>query len=134
VFKRRAMRHIAVNCASELHLVVGVDPRVVLGARYSDVRQPLIYELLARPLCLDMNEDAAGGLPLGAMARHGVPVIQVAPFARFERGGSAGVPLNLHSTVAVDTRLSRAPGSEPSASRAKLASHTELSFQFPTRR
>jgi len=49
-----------------------------------------------------MYEYAGGGLPLAAVARHGVTVIEVTAFAGVEGGGSTGVPTNLHTPAPVD--------------------------------
>jgi hypothetical protein len=56
----------------------------VLPPRHGDVRQPLVDQLLARTLRLDMYQDSTGGLPLATVTCHGVPVIQMASFMRFE--------------------------------------------------
>ncbi len=78
------MRHVATERTRELDLVVGVDSGVVLPPRHGDVRQPLVDQLLARTLRLDMYQDSTGGLPLATVTCHGVPVIQMASFMRFE--------------------------------------------------
>ena len=78
------MRHVATERTRELDLVVGVDSGVVLPSRHGDVRQPLVDQLLARTLRLDVHQDSACGLPLAAVTGHGVPVVQMAPFVRFE--------------------------------------------------
>jgi hypothetical protein len=44
----------------------------------------LIHELFAPALGLDVHQDATGGLPLAAVARDGVAVIEMAPFSRVE--------------------------------------------------
>jgi RNA polymerase sigma factor (sigma-70 family) len=56
------MRHVAIERTCELDLVVGVDSGVVLPARHGDVRQPLIDQLLARTLRLDVHHDSTCGL------------------------------------------------------------------------
>jgi len=75
------MRHVAIQSARELYLVVGVHARIVLPAGHGHVRQPLVLELLARTFGLDVHEDAASGLSLAAVTRHGVPVIKMPSFA-----------------------------------------------------
>ena len=78
------MGHVATECTRERDLVVGVDPRVVLTPRDGDVRQALIDQLLARALGVDVNQDASCSLPLAAVARDGVSVVQVAALAWLE--------------------------------------------------
>lgn len=80
-FERRSVRDVAVQRARESQLVVGVDARIVLPARHRHIRQPLVNELLACMCGLDVHEDAAGGLPLAAVARHGVSVIEMRSLA-----------------------------------------------------
>ena len=64
------MRHFAIQRAGELHLVVGVDVRVVLSARHRHVRQSLVHELLAGTVGLHMHQDATRGLSLAAVAAY----------------------------------------------------------------
>ena len=78
------MRHVSVESTRELDLVVGVDPGVVLATRDGNVSQALIDQLLARTLGVDVDQDASCRLPLATVARNRVPIIHVAPFARFE--------------------------------------------------
>ena len=80
--QRRSMRHVAIQRAWELHLVIGIDPRIVLPPGHRDVRESLVNKLLARTLGLDMHQDATGGLTLATVARHRVAVIEMAAFAR----------------------------------------------------
>src|SRR5438067_9015594 len=96
------MRHFPVERTRELDLVIGVDPRVVLPTRDCDVGEALIDQLLARTLGVDLNQNTSRSLPLAAVARDRVPVIQMPSFARFERGRLPGVPPNLHLPLLVD--------------------------------
>ena len=96
------MRDVPIQRARESHLVVGADARIVLPARHRHVCQPLIDELLARTCGLDVYQHAAGGLPLAAMARQSVAVIQMTSLAGLECGRSTGIPSDLHASGRVD--------------------------------
>src|SRR5262245_42985051 len=96
------MRHVSAESTRELGLVVGIDPGIVLPTRHRDVRQPLVDQLFARALGVDMNQNASSSLPLAAVAGDRVPVVQMAALAWLERRRSTGVPLNVHARLPVD--------------------------------
>ena len=52
--------------------------------RHADVCQPAIHELFAGALGLDVDQNAIGRLPLAAMARYGIPVVEMPAFTRLE--------------------------------------------------
>ena len=58
--------------------VVGVDLGVVATTREGDIRQALIHQPLTGLLAVDVQQDTIRGQPLTAVARDGVPVIEVA--------------------------------------------------------
>lgn len=78
------MRDIAFQPVCELGLVVGIDLRVVASPRHRYVREPSIHKLFAGAFGLDVHEHPVGRLPLAAVARYRVAVVEMPAFARFE--------------------------------------------------
>ena len=72
------MRHVAAEGLCELGFVVGIELNVVPAPRDRDVGQALIEELCSGAVGVDMYEHAVGGLPLAAVTRHRIAVVQMA--------------------------------------------------------
>ena len=84
-----AVGDVAVKGLNEPALVVRVDLRIVAAAGEGDIGQALVDERLAGAIEVDMHQDTVGGLPLGAVARHGVAVVHVGMGAEIEIDGPA---------------------------------------------
>ena len=69
--------------------LVRIDLRVVAGAGDGNVGQSAINEFLAGVLGVHVDEDAVGGLPLTAMARYRVAVVEMPVLIDVERYNAA---------------------------------------------
>src|SRR5579864_7911721 len=63
--------------------------RIVAAAGEGDIGQALVDERFAGAIEVDMHQDPVGGLPLAAVARDGVAIVQVGMGAEVEVDGPA---------------------------------------------
>ena len=99
---RSSTRHIASQPAGKLSFVVGVDLRVVPTARHCDIRQAAVDEFFSGLFHVHVNKHSVGSLSLAAMARHGIPVIEVRILLDVEPNGAARVQTKLDIALPVD--------------------------------
>ena len=78
------MRNIASKSFGKVSFVVRVDLRVVAATRHSNVCKAAIDELFSGLLGVHVDEHAVGGLPLTAVARHRVAVIEMRILSNIE--------------------------------------------------
>src|SRR5487761_573256 len=60
-----------------MRLVIRVDLRIVAPTRYCYVNEALVYEFFSGLLCIHVDEHAVGSLPLAAVARDRIAVVEV---------------------------------------------------------
>ena len=75
---RTRLGHVPTERRREPVPVVSVDLGVVPATREGDIRQALIHQPLTGLLAVDVQQDTIRRQPLTAVARDGVPVIEVA--------------------------------------------------------